>query len=65
MPFFCPEVFCLFSGSEGVSGGVLEVVFGFGEVTGGAFVIKESYIFSIGKFDTTLFYLLIVKKCTL
>lgn len=32
-----PEVFHLFPGSEGVSGGVLEDVFGIGEVTGGAF----------------------------
>ena len=37
VPLFCPEVFRLFPGSEGVSGGVLEDVFGIGEVTGGAF----------------------------
>lgn len=38
MSLFCPEVFRLFPGSEGVSGGVLEAVFGVGEVAGGAFV---------------------------
>ena len=37
MSLFFPEVFRLFPGSEGVSGGVLEDVFGIGEVTGGAF----------------------------
>ena len=35
--FLLLEVFRLFPGSEGVSGGVLEDVFGVGEVTGGAF----------------------------
>lgn len=38
MPFFCPKVFCLYPGSEGVSRGVLEAVFGIGEVAGGTFV---------------------------
>lgn len=37
MPLFCLEVFCLFSGSEGVSEGVFEAAFRVGEVTGGTF----------------------------
>lgn len=46
MSFLCPEVFRLFPGSEGVSGGVLEAVFGVGEVAGGAFagVRKRVYL---------------------
>ena len=45
--FLLLEVFRLFPGSEGVSGGILEAVFGFGEVTRCAFVIKRvKYCFS-------------------
>ncbi len=32
-PFFYPEVFCLFSGLEGISGGILETVFRVYEIT--------------------------------